>query len=119
MEKRILILDDDEETLDLLARMLHKKYQVVAERNPSKLMDSLENFQPDLIIIDHFIGDGNSRDVITEFRKNTAFRNIPIIIHSAHEQIEQLAQSVNAAGYIRKPSGIAEIRSYIKEKIGE
>lgn len=119
MQKRILILDDDEETLDLLTRMLHKKYQVVAERNPSKLMASLQNFQPDLVIIDHFIGDENSRDVISEFRKNIDFRNIPIIIHSAHEQIEQLAESVAAAGYIRKPSGIAEIRSYIHEKIGE
>lgn len=119
MQKRILILDDEEETLDLLTRMLHKKYQVVTERHPSKLMASLENFLPDLVIIDHFIGDENSRDVIDEFRKNAGFKNIPIIIHSAHEQIEQLAESVHAAGYIRKPTGIAEIRSYIQEKIGE
>lgn len=119
MQKRILILDDDEETLDLLTRMLHKKYQVTAERTASKLMESLENCRPDLVIIDHFIGDENSRDVITEFRKNSDYHNIPVIIHSAHEQIEQLAASIDAAGFIRKPSGIAEIRSYIFEKIGD
>ncbi len=72
------------------------------------------------MIIDHFIGDENSRDVITEFQEKTATTTIfPVIIHSAHEQIEQLAESIDAAGFIRKPFGIAEIRSYIFEKIGD
>ncbi|MFT3750549.1 MAG: response regulator [Agriterribacter sp.] len=117
MPRRIMLLDDDPETLDLLTRILHKQYDIVSETDPEKLFDTVQAFNPDLIIIDHFVGDTNSRDIIKEFRTHHELRNIPVIIHSAYERIEELAISINAAGYIRKPSGIQEIRSYISAKL--
>ncbi|MFT3948334.1 MAG: response regulator [Agriterribacter sp.] len=117
MPKRIMILDDDLEMLDLLTRILHKQYDIVSEADPVKLFDTVQAFNPDLIIIDHFVGDTNSRDIIKAFRKHHELKNIPVIIHSAYEQIEELALSINAAGYIRKPSGIQEIRNYISAKL--
>jgi len=117
MPKRIILLDDDAETLDLLTRVLHKEYQIISETDPVKLFDTALTFDPHLVIIDHFVGDANSRDIIKDFRKHPQFKNIPIIIHSAYEYIDELATSVNAAGYIRKPSGIKEIREYISAKL--
>lgn len=110
-------MDDDLETLDLLTRVLRKQYDVISEVDPMKLFDAAHAFNPDLIIIDHFVGDTNSRDIIKEFRKHHQLKNIPVIIHSAYEQIEELAASISAAGYIRKPSGIQEIREYISAKL--
>jgi len=76
-------------------------------------MNAVSNYQPHLLILDHFVGDENSRDIIQRFKETNTFQHIPFIIHSAHEQIEQLAKAVNADGYIRKPSSISEIRTYI------
>lgn len=117
MPGKIMILDDDVETLDLLTRVLRKQYEIVSESNPGKLFETVYRFNPDLIIIDHFVGDTNSRDIIKDFRKHHGLKHIPIIIHSAYEHIEELAASINAAGYIRKPSGIREIRDYISAKL--
>jgi len=115
MHKRILILDDDKETLELLTRMLQKQYTILTETNAEELINAVANYQPHLLILDHFVGDENSRDIIQRFRKTDAFKNIPFIIHSAHEQIEQLANAVSANGFIRKPSSVSEIRSYISD----
>lgn len=117
MPKKILLLDDDEETLFLLTRILHKQYEIASETDPMKLFESVEAFHPDLIIIDHFVGDTNSSNIIKEFKKHHAQKDIPIIIHSAYERIEEIATSISAAGYIRKPSGIQEIRDYIAAKL--
>ncbi len=108
-----MILDDDPETLELLTRVLNKHYEVITEMDPARLLEENISYKPDLILVDHFIGDVTSRDVINAFRQKEPFKQVPVIIHSAHEQIEHIANSINAAGFIRKPSGIKEIRDYI------
>lgn len=115
--KRIMIIDDDTETLDLLDRILGKKYQVTTIGDTTDLQSQLSEFKPDLIIVDHFIGCKTSKEIIDDFKKQDGFGNIPVIIHSGHEQIELIALSSSAAGYIKKPSGINEIRAYVDRHI--
>lgn len=117
MLKKIMILDDDPETLELLTRILNKYYEIVTEKDPERLLVGDLPYQPDLIVVDHLIGDITSKDIIGAFKAKDRFKNIPIVIHSAYEQIEQIAMSVNASGYIRKPASISEIRSYLESQL--
>jgi DNA-binding NtrC family response regulator len=117
--KKIMILDDDVEILELLDRILNKHFEVITMTDPSKLKEGLHNNTPDLIIVDHFVGFETSHEIIDDVKSQEAFKNIPVIIHSGHEQIEQIAKSVKAAGFIRKPSGINEIRAYINLQINK
>lgn len=112
-----MILDDDPETLELLTRILNKYYEVITEENPGRLLAGDFSYHPDLIVVDHLIGDITSKDIINAFKRKEQYKNIPIVIHSAHEQIEQIAISVNASGFIRKPASINEIRSYLEAKL--
>jgi len=112
--KKIMIIDDDAETLDLLTRLLHKKFQVASVSDTTDLQHRLNEYKPDLIIIDHFIGCKTSKEIIDDFKKQDVLQHIPVIIHSGHEQIEQIAMASEASGFIRKPSSIHEIRSYIE-----
>lgn len=116
--KKIMIIDDDTETLDLLTRLLQKKFSVTCISDTDNLQNELDHYRPDLIIIDHFIGCKTSKEIIDDFKKQDALQNIPVIIHSGHEQIEQIAIASDAAGFIRKPSSIHEIRSYIEHRLG-
>lgn len=109
-----MILDDDRETLDLLVMILRKQFDVFVESDPQRLLAEDMTYKPDLILIDHFIGDVTSREIINAFRARPDFGNIPIILHSAHAQIESIAQTQNASGFIKKPSSIQEIRSYLE-----
>lgn len=115
--KKIMIIDDDAETLDLLTRLLNKKFQIASVSDTDNLQQQLHEYKPDLIIIDHFIGCKTSKEIIDDFKKQDILQNIPVIIHSGHEQIEQIAMASDATGFIRKPSSIHEIRSYIERSL--
>lgn len=112
-QKRLLILDDDEEILDLMSRILGKKYKLLTMTNTDNLENQLQEFRPDAILIDHFIGDHTSSEIISESLRS--MKHIPIILHSAHEEIERLYLDTKVAGYIRKPSSINEIRDCIEK----
>src|SRR5689334_2950034 len=109
--KRLLILDDDPEILELLHHILGNRYILLTKTNTDDFETALEEFKPDVILIDHFIGDKTSSDVITASLRSKS--NIPVILHSAHEEIEKLSIDTKVAAYIRKPSSIVEIRNSI------
>lgn len=108
--KKILILDDENEILELLELVLGNQYDLFLKNNLDGLDKDLSSFQPDLIVIDHFIGDTTSKAILSETLKKYP---VPVILHSGHEEIEKLASPTEIAGYIRKPSGIAEIRNCV------
>ena len=62
-------------------------------------------------MIDHFMGDKTSKDVLTQALG--LLDDVPVILHSAHEEIEKLSVETKVAAFIRKPSGIKEIRERV------
>lgn len=108
--KRILILDDEEEILELMSRILGNTYTLLTRANTVDLEKDLDEFRPGVIIIDHFIGDQTSKEIIARSLRTV---DIPIILHSGHTDIEKLSLGINVAGYIRKPSSITEIRECV------
>jgi len=111
--KRILILDDEEEILELMSRILGSTYTLLTKTNTDNLEEDLREFQPGVIIIDHFIGEETSKEVIG--RSLQRFSDIPVILHSGHTDIEKLSIGIKVAGYIKKPSSIKEIRQCIAD----
>ena len=109
-QKKLLILDDDPEILDLLGRILGKQYLLLTRTTTDTFEKDLTEFQPNAVMIDHFIGDKTSKDLMS---KTLQDNNIPVILHSAHEDIEKLSIETNVSAFIRKPSSIAEIREMV------
>jgi DNA-binding response OmpR family regulator len=112
--KKIFILDDNEELLDIMDRLLNKDYILRLKSDSSEVVSDIFTFQPDLIVLDHTIGETNSGEVIKELKKQQASFCIPVILFSAHFHLNELANNVGAQGYIEKPSDITHIREYIK-----
>lgn len=113
--KKIFILDDEAEMLELLQIMLGRQYNILSRSNTDEFEKDIKEFKPDVIIIDHFMGDSRSQDIISTHAKELG--NIPVILHSAHEEIEKIARISQASAYIKKPSGIREIRAKIETVI--
>lgn len=115
MQKKLLILDDDLEILELLNHILGKQYIILTRANTDTLENDLKEFGPDAILIDHFIGDTTSKEVLNKSLRNSS--HIPVILHSAHEEIEKLSLDARVTAFIRKPSSISEIRQGIAKVI--
>lgn len=112
--KKIFHLDDNPELIEITRITLGKDYVVQSQSSVENLAEHLRNFNPDLILIDHFIGDSRSTDIIKEMQNSIPGFAVPFILYSASYDIEERAARLGAAGFIEKPSSIQYIKEYIR-----
>ena len=102
---RILIVEDDEATRDLMCRTLEKEgWDVEAAENGRNGLMCMENGRPDLILLDLMMPEVDGFQFITEMRQNEAWRTIPIIIVTAKDLTleDQLALNGYVKGVLQK-----------------
>ncbi|MDB5202857.1 MAG: hypothetical protein JWQ27_2266 [Ferruginibacter sp.] len=113
--KKLFILDDNEELLEITQLILGKDYIVYAKPSAESIAEELRNFQPDLMLIDHFVGDHNSEEIMHHIQHAIPNFSVPFILFSASHDISEKAAKLGAAGFIEKPSSISYIKEYIKK----
>ena len=112
------MLDDDEDFLEMIKYVLGIKYDVSCVDDPRELNQLLPQFEPDLIIIDHFIGSYNAEEVLEKIKELVSQKLVPVILFSGTHDIEIKSKELGVSGYIKKPSGIDHIREYVGKFLG-
>ena len=112
--KKIYLLDDNAEMIEIAKMVLEKEYIIKGVTDADTITDDLRSFKPDLLLIDHFIGQNNSSDIMAEIRNAIPGFSIPIILFSASHDVAERALAMGAAGYIEKPASIRYIKDYIQ-----
>jgi len=113
--KKIFIVEDDEDITDILTIALGAKYRLSINNNTNNLMQRMGEFLPDLIITDNFVGQKVAAEIIEEIRSEHRFSNIPVILFSAHPDIQKLSKEIAATAYLRKPFTMQELNSCIEK----
>jgi len=116
-KKKVLIVDDDAEIVELLADILvhDGRFEVKAASSGYDAGILTQQLHPDLILLDYMLPDVNGNVVCQTIRKNPEFENIKIIIISGvikQDEIDQLLKS-GAEDFIRKPFNITELTNKI------
>lgn len=103
---RILIVEDEIENQRYLKLILKKNYDTDFCDTKSLMFDLLNKNEYDSIIMDISLKNGYTGiDLITELKRKTEYKNIPIICLSAHAYGEQRkkAEQLGAEAYLTKP----------------
>ena len=116
-KKKVLIVDDDAEIVELVADVLVRdgRFDIKTAASGYEAGIQTEQFRPDLILLDYMLPDVNGNVVCHTIRKNPEFENIKIIIVSGvvkQEEIDQLLKS-GAEDFIKKPFNIVELTDKI------
>lgn len=111
-KKKIFILDDNEELLEIMRYLLARDYSVMCSAETDNIVEEITGFGPDLLLLDHSVGHMNSADIMAKLRSNKSFAG-PVVLFSAHPRLSDMAMVIGADGYIDKPSDIKHIRNYI------
>jgi CheY-like chemotaxis protein/MinD-like ATPase involved in chromosome partitioning or flagellar assembly len=117
MAEKILIVDDDMETLRLVGLMLQRQgYQIVAAQNGTQALGLARNEKPDLIVLDVMMPDVDGYEVTRQLRKDDDTASTPIILFTAKSQVEDkvTGYEVGADDYLTKPIHPAELVAHIK-----
>ena len=115
--KKVLIVDDDAEIVELMVDVLVKdgRFEVKTASSGYDAGLLTQQFRPDVILLDYMLPDVNGNVVCQTIRKNPEFENIKIIIVSGvikQDEIDQLLKT-GAEGFIKKPFSIAELTDKI------
>jgi len=114
----MLFIDDDKEILSLIPVILEdEKINVVTAESFDDL-SKLAGIRPDLIILDEWLGKKFGSSICREIKCNPVYHKVPVVLISALSNIEEIARSCNADGFIRKPFDISHlievINSFLK-----
>jgi len=112
-KKKILVVDDDAEIVDLLVEVLSRdgRFEVKTATSGYEAGIQTQRFRPDCILLDYMLPDVNGNVVCHTIRKNPEFENIRIIIVSGvikQEEIDQLLKS-GAQDFVKKPFDINDL----------
>jgi two-component system, OmpR family, KDP operon response regulator KdpE len=108
----ILIIDDEKELCILLENFLAKKSRAIDYSN--SLENGVEKFKqmnPDLLILDHNLPDGNGIDNISLFKKLN--NSLQVIIISAMSNLKNEALEKGADFFIEKPISFSQLKNIL------
>lgn len=117
MPERILVVDDDVDTLRLVGLMLQRQgYEVLAASNGSLGLTKAFEERPDLILLDVMMPDMDGFEVTRRLRKNPATASIPILMFTAKNQLDDKVAGfeVGADDYLTKPTHPTELQAHVK-----
>lgn len=117
MAEKILIVDDDLESLKLIGLMLQRRgYQIAAAQGGAQALSKAESEQPDLIILDIMMPDMDGYEVTRRMRANQKTADIPIIMFTAKTMVGDKVAGFQAGAddYLTKPIHPAELSSRVE-----
>lgn len=117
MSEKILIIDDDLDTLRLVGLMLQRQgYQISAATNGQQGLDKAFEEDPDLILLDIMMPDMDGYEVTRRLRKNPSTMETPILMFTAKTQLDDkvIGFEVGANDYLTKPTHPSELQARVK-----
>jgi len=109
--KRILVVDDDPDILEVFQMALETEhYRVYPLLSPRFIFKTIKEFNPDLIILDIMLNGMDGRAVFKELKINPETENIPVILASArYDENYIVSQKLSPDDYLEKPFNITDL----------
>jgi CheY-like chemotaxis protein len=117
MAEKILIIDDDVDTLKLVGLMLQKQgYLIVAANNGLQGLTQAEAENPDLILLDVMMPEMDGYEVAKRLRANPLTANTPILMFTAKTQLDDKVSGFESGAddYLTKPTHPTELSAHVK-----
>lgn len=117
MPEKILVVDDDVDTLRLVGLMLQRQgYEIVAASSGRQALSMARSDDPDLIILDVMMPDMDGYEVTRRLRSDQSTSTIPIIMFTAKTQIDDKVTGFEAGAddYLTKPTQPRELFAHVK-----
>jgi DNA-binding response OmpR family regulator len=113
--KRILIIDDSIDLLQLLRMFLVKDYKVKTLSDCDKIIDTVKEYDPDLIMMDVFLAGEDGREVCKKLRKYAETKHMYIMLLSGSAEALNNYKEYGADAIIEKPFDIKILLDKIEQ----
>lgn len=115
--KKITIADDDPGILDAVEMMLEMEgYDVTATLNGNTVITD-QNVLPDVYVLDIWMSGSDGRELCKQLKSEDRTKNIPVILISASNNLQDSAKIAGADDFLAKPFEIDALLAKIEKAL--
>lgn len=112
MQKRILVIDNDQDLLETVETLLlYENFQVITRTTVDDILALVEEVKPDLILIDYLLYGINGGEHCHLIKSKPDTAHFPVIIFSGYPRLIQSLGTYECDAFISKPF---EIKNFIE-----
>ena len=110
MAKRILVLDDNKDILDIVQETLtYERFEVLGTSTSDSVIPLLDTFNPDLVILDYRVSGVNGGELCKKIKGDPLYKNLPVIIFTAYINHNDELHNYGCDAIINKPFDLTEL----------
>ena len=99
----VLVVDDNQDTLQLLERYFaNSPYTFAGTNHPAQVLSLLEQHHPVIVILDVMLPETDGWSLLAQIKQHPQGGNLPVIISTILPQ-EKLADMLGADAFLKKP----------------
>jgi DNA-binding response OmpR family regulator len=119
MNKKILVVDDDPDILEILSLFLVESgYDVRMLCRGDTVIDDIREFQPDLVLMDVMLAGMDGRAICKRIKDNYLTYLLPVILISGtHDLAESLHQLGAPNDFVAKPFDMGYLLERIERQL--
>ncbi|MEW6108357.1 MAG: response regulator [Nitrospirota bacterium] len=120
-KNRILIVDDNTDTVELLRKRLRSEgYETEEAYDGEECLRHVDSYNPDLIVLDVMMPKLNGYEVCERLKTDETTRYIPILMLTAKSDIADKVKGldIGADDYLAKPFDYKELSARVRSLLG-
>lgn len=107
--KKILIVEDNEDILELMQFVLEGAGYDVIPSEDSTPLSRLDEIKPDLILMDNSLSDGSGSEFCKKLKTDPATAHFQVVLVSANTELDIMTTASGADGFLAKPFDIEDL----------
>ena len=116
--KKILVIDDDVDILNVVKIMLtHHDFVVETTSRWQIILKTIKTFIPDLILLDIDLNGADGGDICQKVKQLEEFREVPVILFSCHHLPRRYLRACDAQGFLAKPFEQSDLIKIIQHSL--
>jgi CheY-like chemotaxis protein len=119
-QKTILVVEDEEETVELFSEMLKVSgYQVVSSSQGKQAIEMIKEQPPNGIVLDMMLPEVSGLEVLRFLHQTPEFSQIPVIVVSAKSLPSDVKAGLDAGAtaYLTKPVSYIELKQAVEKAL--
>ena len=118
MEKKILLIDNDNEMEDLFKEIfIDEAYTIFFHEETDDVVELIKQHRPHVVILDYNLNGLNGGELCRQIKNNEEVKDIPVILCSGFPKAIYALENYGYDAFVEKPFDIDEIQDLVDEQI--
>jgi len=115
--KKILVIDDDTDILELMSTMLRMyDYEVHTSPHWESVRTFIGEYHPDLLLLDVSLNGADGRKICHDLKTDPSVQRMPIVLFSADPEMGKDLKTSGANEFMPKPFDLSTLISTIERQ---